>query len=97
MGREIEPIKNKNMTYKNCQSCGMPHKKDPGGGGTEADGTKSVLYCSYCYESGNFRQANLTAHQMQDFVKGKMHEMGFPRFLAWLFTRQIPQLQRWKK
>ena len=32
-----------------CQSCGMPLKSDPGGGGTNADGTHSDEYCSYCY------------------------------------------------
>jgi hypothetical protein len=29
-----------------CQSCGMPHAKDPGGGGTESNGIKSKTYCS---------------------------------------------------
>jgi hypothetical protein len=29
--------------YKNCQSCGMPLKKDSKGGGTNADGTKSMM------------------------------------------------------
>jgi hypothetical protein len=27
--------------YKNCQSCGMPLKKDAKGGGTNADGSKA--------------------------------------------------------
>lgn len=29
------------MDYKNCQSCGMPLRKDPGG--TNADGTKHAM------------------------------------------------------
>ncbi|HAQ38579.1 MAG TPA: hypothetical protein DCQ58_08735, partial [Saprospirales bacterium] len=29
-------------TYKNCQSCGMPLHKDPQGGGTEKDGSRSL-------------------------------------------------------
>ena len=33
--------------YKNCQSCGMPMARDPEGGGTEADGSKSAKFCSY--------------------------------------------------
>jgi len=33
-------------SYKNCQSCGMPLKRDEKGGGTNADGSKSVMYCS---------------------------------------------------
>jgi len=82
--------------YKNCQSCGMPLKKDPKGGGTNADGTRSKMYCSYCFEKGNFLQPDWTAQQMKTFVKGKLKEMGFPGFLAGLFSRNIPKLQRWK-
>ena len=36
-------------TKGKCQSCGMPLKADPKGGGTHADGTSSREYCSYCY------------------------------------------------
>ncbi len=32
--------------YKNCQSCGIPMKKDPELGGTNADDSKSLKYCS---------------------------------------------------
>jgi hypothetical protein len=83
-------------SYKNCQSCGMPLKKDPKGGGTEANGRKSTMYCSYCYANGKFTDPNCTVEQMQDLVKGKMKEMGFPGFLAGFFTRGIPKLERWK-
>ncbi|HQQ93402.1 MAG TPA: zinc ribbon domain-containing protein [Bacteroidia bacterium] len=82
--------------YKVCQSCGMPLKKDPKGGGTNADASKSTMYCSYCYESGKFKDDNWTVQQMQDFVKGKMKEMGFPGFIAGFFTKGIPKLERWK-
>jgi len=81
--------------YKNCQSCGMPLKKDPQHGGTNADGSKSNMYCSYCYKDDRFTQPNMTAPQMQEFVKGKMKEMGFPGFLAGMFTKGIPRLKRW--
>lgn len=83
-------------TYKNCQSCGMPLKKDPQGGGSNADGTQSTMYCSYCYQDGNFTQPDFTAKDMQAFSKGKMKEMGFPGFLAGFFTMGIPKLARWK-
>lgn len=84
-------------TYKNCQSCGMPMKKDPAGGSTNADGTKNFMYCSYCYEKGQFKQPNMTASEMQAFAKGKLKEMGFPGFLAGLFSKGIPKLERWKQ
>ena len=83
--------------YKNCQSCGMPLKKDPKGGGTNADNTTSTMYCSYCYQQGKFTWPDATAQQMQEFSKKKMKEMGFPGFLATLFSKGIPKLARWKK
>ena len=84
--------------YKNCQSCGMPLKKSPNGGGTNTDGTTSKMYCAYCYEKGEFKQPNWTVSQMQDFVKSKVKEMGFPMSLfANMFTKKIPNLKRWSK
>jgi hypothetical protein len=82
--------------YKNCQSCGMPLKKDPQGGATEKDGSKNVKYCSRCYQAGAFTTPNMTVGEMQALVKSKLKEMGFPVFLAGLFTRGIPKLERWK-
>jgi radical SAM superfamily enzyme len=75
----------------------MPLKKSPHGGGTNADGTISKTYCAYCYEAGQFKQPDWKVSQMQDFVKGKMKEMGFPGFLAGFFTKSIPKLKRWNK
>jgi hypothetical protein len=83
-------------SYKNCQSCGMPMKRDEKGGGTNADGSKNSMYCSHCYEAGHFTLPNVSAHEMQDRVKGKLKQMGFPRFAGWLFTRSIPKLARSK-
>ena len=83
-------------TYKNCQSCGMPMKRDPAGGGTEADGSKNLMFCSYCYQEGAFTEPDMTVDEMQAFVKAKMKEMGFPGFLGGFFTRGIPKLERWK-
>ena len=85
------------QTYKNCQSCGMPLKKSPNGGGTNADGTISKIYCAYCYEKGKFLQPSCTVTEMQTFVQNKMKEMGFPGFLAKFFTKRISKLERWKQ
>lgn len=82
---------------KTCQSCGMPLSKDPGHGGTEADGGKSALYCSYCYQDGAFTQPDFSARDMQAFCIDKMKEMGMPRPLGWLFSRNIPRLKRWRE
>jgi len=83
--------------YKNCQSCGMPLKKDPKGGGTNVDGTINTMYCSHCFENGKFLQPDITAAQMQEFVVGKLKEMKFPGFLAKFFAKGIPKLERWRK
>ncbi|MBI2459397.1 MAG: zinc ribbon domain-containing protein [Parcubacteria group bacterium] len=84
-------------SYKNCQSCGMPLKRDEKGGGTNYDRSKSKMYCSKCYENGKFTTPNMTVEEMRTLVKEKLKESGFPGFLAGLFTRNIPKLERWKK
>ena len=80
-----------------CQSCGMPMKKDPGNGGTNGDGSRSTDYCSYCYQDGAFTSPEIrTAADMQKFCVGKLKQMGTPGLMAWLFTRSIPRLKRWR-
>lgn len=83
-------------TYKNCQSCGMPMKRDVQRGGTEADGSKSTMYCSHCYQQGKFTQPSLSVDEMKTLVKGKLKEMKIPGILSGIFTRNIPKLARWK-
>lgn len=82
--------------FANCQSCGMPLKRDAAGGGTNADGSRSTMYCSHCYAQGQFVLPDLTVDQMQARVRGKLKDMGFPGFLAGFFTRGIPRLVRWR-
>jgi hypothetical protein len=75
----------------------MPLARDERGGGTNEDGSKNVMYCSHCYQSGRFTLPDVTVAQMQDSVKLKLKKMGFPGLIAGLFTRKIPKLQRWNK
>lgn len=78
----------------------MPLKKDPKGvgGGLNANGQPSNMYCSYCYENGKFLQPDITAQEMQIFVKGQLKEMGgFMKLFAGIFSKGIPKLERWKK
>jgi hypothetical protein len=83
-------------TYKNCQSCGMPMSRDEKGGGTNADGSQSGMYCSHCYAGGKFTMPDLTVGQMQDRVRVKLKEFGIPGPLGWFFARKVPNLARWK-
>jgi hypothetical protein len=84
-------------TYRFCQSCGYPLRKDKQGGGTEKDGSKSVKFCSMCYNNGQFLTPPEidTAKKMQKFCMEQMRIAGMNRFLAWLGTRSIPKLERW--
>ena len=75
----------------------MPLKRDEQGGGTNADGSKNALYCSHCYQRGEFTVSDITVEQMQAKVREKLVEFGFPRFLTGIFTRRIPKLERWRK
>lgn len=50
----------------------MSLKKDPQGGGTELDGSKSSMYCSRCYAGGAFTASDMTVGQMQELVKGNL-------------------------
>ena len=84
-------------SFKNCQSCGMPLKRDSMGGGTDADGRASRVYCSHCYRDGRFTQPDMTPDGMQALVKGKLREMGFPGFIASFFARRVPNLERWRR
>ena len=85
-------------TYKNCQSCGYPLKRDKRGGGTESDGSLSVKYCSMCYENGAFLTPPEVdnARKMQTYCMQEMRKAGINRLFAWLATRSIPKLERWK-
>ena len=82
-------------TYKNCQSCGIPFSKDPNGSGMNADGSKSEKYCSYCYPNGAFT-FNGNVKEMQDFCRTQMINGGHSKFTAWLFSRGLNRLERWK-
>jgi len=66
--------------FKNCQSCGMPLKRDEKGGGTNADKSISKKYCSYCYENGEFIYKDKNVLEFQEYCKHKMMEGGHSRF-----------------
>lgn len=84
--------------FKFCQSCGFPLNKDKKGGGTEKDGSISAKYCSMCFEHGHFLTPPEvdTAEKMQAFCIQEIRKSGMNRIFAWLATRPIPKLERWK-
>lgn len=82
---------------KKCQSCAMPMSRDLEGGGSEKNGTKSDIYCSICYGNGAFYYQGDDVKDYQKMVVNKMVENGWWRPVAWLVTREIPMLERWRK
>ena len=74
----------------------MPLKRDEQGGGTDSDGAKSTVYCSHCYQCGQFVLPDISVEEMQTRVRQKLAEFGIPRFLRGFFTRRIPMLVRWQ-
>lgn len=104
-GATIEPSQTKEVPameqYKDmkfCQSCGMPLM--PGTqAGTEADGTPSADYCSYCYKDGKF-VGEMTMDEMIDFCAPMMAQAnpGMSEEQAKAQMHQFfPMLKRWKK
>lgn len=81
--------------HDDCQSCGLPLAKDPFGGGTYSDGRKSRSYCSECYEHGRFTQPGMTVAQMKILRAARLHDAGYPWFLARLMVRNLHKLERW--
>lgn len=79
-----------------CQSCGMPLVNDDQRG-TESDGSRSGLYCSYCYGSGSFSEPDLTMKEMEDRCAGMMNQMfEIPMEHAHPFVhQQLASLLRW--
>lgn len=81
--------------YKMCQSCGMPMSRDPQKGGSNSDGSKNKKFCSYCYQQGSFTFDG-SVDEFQEFCRQKMIENGQNKITAWLFTRGMKRLERWK-
>jgi hypothetical protein len=80
---------------KFCQSCAMPMGITDEHYGSEADGSKSDDYCSYCYSGGEFKK-DVTMKEMLELcvgfaVDGVMTEKQARRKLE----RVLPALRRW--
>lgn len=83
-------------TGKTCQSCGMPleNKEDFG---TEADGSLSNEYCTFCYQHGLFTEPDITMEEMAKRGGAIMSQMfNIPEKKAEEFAmEQLSGLKRW--
>ncbi len=82
---------------KRCQSCGMPLSDTFNNYGTNADGSKNPLFCTFCFQKGNFTNPNQTLEEMiQSSIKNMTEDQGLEPDQADKLARQvIPQLGRW--
>ena len=77
-----------------CQSCAMPMQNDEHFG-TNADGSKSDEYCTYCYQGGEFTEPNVTMQGMIERVQRIMRDMNSPQDVIDKTAQFIPMLKRW--
>lgn len=85
------------MKQEYCQSCGMP-MEDTSLYGTEKDGSKSLDYCTYCYEGGSFRKPEETMEEMIETCVPFMKENGMAEEDARaILNNSLPHLKRWNK
>lgn len=84
------------QSYKKCQSCAMPIKKDENKG-TEANKTLSAKFCQFCYKDGAFIEPNITLKEMQEKC-AEFFKIEHP-VISVLFRKKyvasISQLERW--
>jgi len=81
-----------------CQSCGMPLSDDFGNLGTNADGTKTDEYCSFCFQNGEFAAPNQTLEEMiNSSIENMTEDLNMPpEKAAELANSFIPKLRRWQ-
>ena len=77
----------------------MPLSETAGNLGTEADGSHTFDYCSFCFKNGEFTNPNQTLDEMiQSSIENMTTDLNMPVEKATeLANSFIPTLGRWKK
>ena len=80
---------------KFCQSCTLPidNMEDRG---TEKDGSKSDLYCKYCYKNGEFTDPGMTLDRMKEIAQAEMKKQSLPDKVIQQSIDMLPHLKRWQ-
>ena len=79
-----------------CQSCGMPLKKDPNRGGTNADNSISENYCSFCFRDGMFLDEGTSLREKIEKNIQMAVKLGMLESEARTFAEStLPRLKRW--
>ena len=76
----------------------MPLSEEFGNLGTNADGSKTDEYCSFCFSGGNFTNPNQTLEEMiQSSIENMTGDLNMPVEQATeLANSFIPTLRRWQ-
>ena len=76
----------------------MPLSEEFGNLGTNADGSKTEEYCSFCFSGGNFTNPNQTLEEMiQSSIENMTGDLNMPVEQATeLANSFIPTLRRWQ-
>jgi hypothetical protein len=80
--------------YTICQSCGMPMNR-PGLMGSEKDLSKSTIYCSACYQNGEFTHPEMTQQAMKDYVRKILKKNKVNEDAINLSVKRVSYLSRW--
>lgn len=82
-----------------CQSCGMPLSEEFGNFGTEKNGAENSVYCSFCFQNGEFTNPTQTLDEMiQSSVDNMTEDLNMSVQQATdLASSIIPTLGRWKQ
>ena|ERR1700722_283676 len=94
--RNILNIKQFDMEpEKFCQSCTLP-MENMEDRGNEKDGSKSNIYCKYCYQDGEFTEPDMTLDQMMYIAETEMKKQDLPEIIIQHSMNMLPRLKRWQ-
>ena len=68
--------------WPSCQSCGIPHSKDPRGGVTNADGSMSSEFSSNSYSTMGLMHQNVNHAGRKALVEGKLGSLEYTVWVA---------------
>ena len=63
--------------------------------GSEANGSKSHLYCRYCYQEGRFTHPDMSLDKMKAHIRNFMQKKNMDEMMIARTIRNLHTLGRW--
>jgi hypothetical protein len=63
--------------------------------GTEKDGSKSTIYCKFCYRNGEFTDPDITLEAMKAHVREELNKAHAPEPAIHEAISKVQHLGRW--